>query len=267
MALKKKTKPVDVKTDEEKSPEVNSAPANEAAPTQESEAAEAAQVEVANTETEVEAAVEQASDSTEVSTSAQSTSVATTPGGGNFSDQAAEEGFEGVELGYFSFPSIKLPSDGVFETNGKVVLGKFVDVIVTQSKAKYLIKPAGAIQKDKRVNFSYDVMKEDSGVSLEGNTVPQLKKEWGVDSLEIKKYLEIPAMLVGADHTEELNGEMVMLSVPPSGVQRFSGHLAMLKFTGKGSPKEVVTRCAVGAKVSNNGDDFYPWEFKYLRAA
>jgi len=266
MALQKKSKPVDVKTDDESV--VETQPANEPAPTAESEAIEAEVVSEVAAPIEASAPAETIEQpapttSTEIAEAKTTEVAASHPGGGNFAEQSAEDGFEGVELGFFSFPSIKLPSEGIFETNGGVSLGKEVNVVVTQSKAKYLIKPAGATSKDKRVNFSYDVMKADSGTTLEGNTVPMLKAEWGVDSLEIKKYLEVPAMLVDAEGSEELDGEMVMLSIPPSGVQRFSGHLAMLKFTGKGKPSEVITKCQVGAKITNDSGDFYPWIFKY----
>ena len=259
MSLKKKSTATDVQTDDNKAENTaapldaaptNSEPANEPAPTAESEQAAAGEV----VEDEQVADVE--SDSKEVAAKPTATELAK-PGSGNFVQQAADDGFEGVELGYFSFPTIKMPGEGIFESSTGVNLGKYVDVVITGSKPKYLIKPANAGAKDKRIAFSADAQ-----VSIEGKTLADLKKEWGVDALDIKKYLDVPAKLISSDKSNDLDDQMVMLSVPPSAVQRFSGYLAELSFLGKGKPTQVITRCKVGAKITNDNGDFYPWLFE-----
>lgn len=267
MALKKKTQEVDVKTDE--AAVVNAAaesqPANEAAPTQESEAvAEAAPVNnvvnevvqetVAAAETEL---VTQAAPVNEVAPVTSSGGAMT--GGGGFIQGAADDGFEGLELGYFSFPTIKLPSEGRFESSTGLNLGEYFDVVVTGSKSRYLIKVSGALKTDKRIAFSMDKI-----TTIDGKSLEELKREWEADSLDIKKYLDVPVRVVSCKSAQELEGGMVMLSIPPSGVQRFSGYIAELSFLGKGKPDGVVTRCKVGPKITTDGNGFYPWLFEFI---
>lgn len=266
MALKKKTKPVDVKTDTPAAPveaktepkaapvaetETKAAPVQEAAPVEES-AVETAKEPAAATEEKVrETAI----------TPAQSTAVA--PPASNFAQQAADSGFEGLELGYFSFPTVTLPGEGIFQTSTEVELGKEMEVIIQSSKAKFLIKPKGADNKDPRIAYSYDQM-----TTTDGTTLDALKAEWsedprGCESLEIKKYLDVPAKLIDAMDTTELNGTMVMLSIPPSGLQRFSGYIAELQMLNKGAPNAVITKCKVGNKV-DAANSFYPWMFEFV---
>jgi len=254
--LKKKTKEVEVKTDGEN--KVNAAPVSEAkaAPVNE------VPTQVTEIEAEVEAEVEEVVEEVESTELVEAKAKPTEMASGSFKQQSDEEGMEGLELGYFSFPTVKLPSEGKFETSTGQKLGESFDVVVIASKAKYLIKPEGADAKDKRLNYSYDAL-----TTVDGKTMADLKAEWSCSKLDVKKYLEVPARLIRSSEDTELEGTMVMLSIPPSGVQRFSGYKMELDFLNKGHIKEVVTKCKVGAKVTNAVNDFYPWLFELVGKA
>jgi hypothetical protein len=185
--------------------------------------------------------------------SRQTTAMAAAPvQSGSLEAQLAEEGFEGMSVGYHSFVTIKLPSDGIFATGDDEQVGTEIKVVLLQSKRKYVYNRD---DDDDAVLFSYDQVTTTSGESL-SDALDEWKNE-GAKVTE-KHYLDMQADVLDG----ELEGETVMLSIAPSSVQKLTGYMGKLRRKGL-NPKETVTQLYVMDKVkTKGGKQFYPWGFK-----
>ena len=177
----------------------------------------------------------------------------------NFAQDAADDGFEGLEVGFGSFPMITLPGEAVFIlSEGEVELGKSIKVRIQNSREKLVF----SVKDDDDIKpiYSYD------GVTVAGSAdlVADQTAQWKAEGEDVvtKKYLECTALIDSCD-VEEHNGIMVLLSLPPTAVNKFSGYVAQLRFAGL-SPRDVVTECYVGAKVTGAKKPFYPWAFRKI---
>ena len=81
------------------------------------------------------------------------TAVAEMSKGGKFEDQMADDGFEGLEVGFYSYTTIKLATEGRFETAEGVELGKSLKVQLMESKRKYAYTNS---EDENLAAFSYD---------------------------------------------------------------------------------------------------------------
>ena len=193
----------------------------------------------------------------------------------NVAENAAGQDFGGIELGYGSFPTIKLPGEGVFCDSDDNELGKHIRATLQQSKAVYLYK-----QEDNDsgpVGYSYD------GVNLSAykgdedyKTVAELTEGWRVEGyeVELRKYLEVVAIvceghdeIIGGevpDGLEDLEGEPVIFSIPPSSVKAFSGKIATLGWTQtpiKGTKMDFK----VNKKRKVGTNSYFPWKFSLVK--
>ena len=184
-----------------------------------------------------------------VATKPTSTNMATS--GGSFESEMASEGFEGLEEGFHSYVTVKLAVEGNFQNSEAEDLGKSLKVNLLGSKAKYSYTTS---HDDDVVEFSYDQQ-----TNAKGEDLNPILDEWIAEGGEVstKKYLDVMAEVVEGD----LDGEVVMLSVSPSGVQKFTGY--MRKVMRKGlNPEQIVTEIYVGNKVTTVKKPFYPWAFR-----
>jgi hypothetical protein len=178
----------------------------------------------------------------------------TTPAGGHKSLEVelAEDGFEGMEVGYRSYITIKLPAEGIFTTSEEEEIGKSLLVTLQMSKRKYVYNRD---DDDEQALFSYDQILTTTGESLE-DALDVWKAE-GATVTE-KHYLDVLADVQDGD----LEGESVMLSVPPASVQKLTGHMGKMRRKGL-NPREVITEIYVMDKVkTKTGKVFYPWGFR-----
>ena len=83
---------------------------------------------------------------------------------GSLEQELIANGFEGLEAGYHSFLSIKLPSDGIFCTSEEDQIGKSIQVRLLGSKQKFVYNRS---DDDEAVLFSYDRTTTTTGESLE----------------------------------------------------------------------------------------------------
>lgn len=187
---------------------------------------------------------------------------------------AADDGFEGLELGFGSFPIITLPSEGVFNDSDDNELGKHIRAEIQQSQASYLYKQEGV--NDGPVAYSYDRINLTSATEDGDTTVADLKARWveeGYD-MEEKKYLEVIAT-IAEDHEEvidgevpegleDLEGEPVMFRIPPASLKAFSGKVATLQMAGK-PVKGAVMDFMVGKKRTNGANKYFPWKFRLVK--
>lgn len=184
----------------------------------------------------------------------------------NAEQELAEEGMEGLTIGGLSFEQIRLPGEGQFLIGqDDVELGKSFECVIQQSRARYIVKQSD--DKDAEMYYSY----HPQGLTdSEGMDATEKLKEWkeeGYDTPVIKKYLEVMAIFIDEDedgNPGERDRAMVMLSLSPTAVQRFSGFIYQMKTMKGMRQNEFVTRCEVGKKVKgSNGENFFPWTFKF----
>jgi hypothetical protein len=177
---------------------------------------------------------------------------------GGATQALAESGFEGLEFGFGAFPIITLQNTGQFESSEGGVLGSSFNVILLGSKTKWICKND---QKGPAEDFFYSFDREtalsgeDAQPIIDGWRQRGWKHEW-------KKYLDVQAQLVTDD---EDNGALVMLSIPPTSINRFSGYVATIMGRYQQDITQVVTRCELGEKVTRVKYPFHPWAFSKLR--
>lgn len=195
-----------------------------------------------------------------VSTTATAPMVCTTATA-SFAEQAAEQGFEDVEIeGFGAFPIIVLGSDGKFECDDEDWGDEGFVGQLQKTKAVYLCK-----QKDVEnspVAYTYDKVNLNSAVE-EATTVDELRQLWAEEgeTLEIKKYLEVLVEIVG-DH--EYEGQFFIVKLPPASSQAFNGQLfiASRKY---GIPlNQVKMFFGVGARRTHGKNKYYPWKFRLV---
>ena len=174
---------------------------------------------------------------------------------GKFESDMADDGFGGLEVGFYSFTVVKLATEGRFEDADDNDLGKSLFVNLMESKRKWAYNNS---EDENVAEFSYDRL-----TNAKGELLAPILKEWedlGGKVTE-KKYLDVTCNVVAGD----LEGEVLILSVSPSGVQKFTGHMGKLTYANK-NPREVVTEVYVGPKVTSVPKPFYPWAFRLAKA-
>jgi len=176
--------------------------------------------------------------------------------GGSVIDSLEEDGFDGLEFGFGAFPMVTLQNTGIFELSDGGPLGQDFYCIILGSKAKWIVKND---QKGPLEDFAYtfDKIHTTSGGLIEDKTAEWAAKGWGH---EMKKYLDVQAQLVTQD---QHNGELVLLSIPPTSVNKFSGYLATVQGRYAKRVKNVITRCHLGDRVTKVKYPFHPWAFTY----
>ena len=130
---------------------------------------------------------------------------------GDVVQQLEQAGFIGLELGFGSFPTVRLQGES-FSTSDGGSLGQTFACIIHSARPKYLLKCADVQNADEFV-YSYDRKTTTGGKSID--QLVNIWKEKGWDSPVWKDYLDVTAQLVGVEQREL--GEVVMLSIPNSG--------------------------------------------------
>lgn len=194
------------------------------------------------------------------------TAVATTSAAGGMTINAPIAGFEDVDddIGYGSFPVLKLDGKD-FMCEGETF--ETVDVVLLEQHNKFLYKARQGTQDEEvPVAYSYD-----ERTTVTGRPLTELFDEWrAAGEMEegaspiVAKYKEVVAEVRNTGTA--LDGELVLLSVPPASRSRLAGYikkLAMKRMT----PQSVVTRCQPGNKVVRGKTSFYPWDFKLVGPA
>lgn len=189
---------------------------------------------------------------------------------GNFTAAMAEQGFEGLKLDGFSFPTIVLPGEGFFQLSEdeESNLGKAFVFTPESSRSRYIVKESD--DKDAEHFMSYSA---DGSTKTDGTDSTAILRQWDADSGEenyrpvIKHYLDLVATVIEADpssdQAQDLVGETVMISIPPTSISRLSGAMARgMKKYGEIGTFDI--EASVGRKVKTDGGGFYPWVFKLV---
>ena len=167
-----------------------------------------------------------------------------------------QEGFEGLEYGFGSFPMITLQNDGTFQSSEGGSLGSEFYCNILGSTPKWIYKND---QKGPAEDFFYTFDRE---FNMQGEPIDAILAGWKQKGweYETKKYLDVQAQLVT---TDEDNGTLVLLSIPPTSINKFSGYLASISGRYNKRIAEVVTRVHLGDKVTKVKYPFHPWGFSY----
>lgn len=173
----------------------------------------------------------------------------------------ADMGFEGLSFGHGAFPQIVL-TDGEFEcSTDQVKLGKQFSATMSTSRSKHIYKNVGAKREEEDFFYSYDKEFATDGTPVAVYIQAWKDKGW---DYEVKTYLDVTAQITNCPATPTYNGKLVLLSIPPASLPRFSGHIATMQAFGK-DPREVPTVVSVGPKVTKAVQPFYPWQFDQPR--
>lgn len=176
-----------------------------------------------------------------------------------FSERMSEQGLSGLEIGFGSFPIIRLMNDGIFADSEENEMGTEFSCKLLNTRPSYLYKQKN--NSDSDVYYSYDAETLTTTTDGGSSTVAELKAEWTEDGwdLERKDYLEV--VIIMEDEESEYNDEMFILSVPPSSRRKLAGVIAGLEFKGL-DPKNTIIKCAAGKKRKSGSNTYYPWAFK-----
>jgi hypothetical protein len=176
--------------------------------------------------------------------------------GGGVASELEQQGFEGLEYGFGSFPMITLQNDGTYQSSDGGSLGSDFYCCILGSKPKWIYKND---QKGPAEDFFYTFDRE---FSNGGEPVQDILEGWRQRGWahEVKKYLDVQAQLVSND---EDNGELVLLSIPPTSIAKFSGYLATVAGRHHRQVNEVITHVTLGDKVTKVKYPFHPWAFSY----
>lgn len=181
--------------------------------------------------------------------------------GDEFSARMRDQGYAGMELGFGSFPIIKLANEGSFIDSDENEIGKSFECQLLQTRPSYLYKQQD--NNDSPVAYSYDGINLTSVTDQGSSTVEELKAEWSLDgwTLERKEYLEGVVVMKG---DSEFADEMFLISVAPNSRRKLAGVLAGAEFRGE-NPKDLALVCSVGAKRKHGSNTYFPWAFKIRR--
>lgn len=176
--------------------------------------------------------------------------------------QLAEEGAEGLEIDWTSFPTIVLDK-GEFCTSDETELGveKF-QVSIRSTRKKYAVRSKHEDEEDAEIAYCYNL----SDITTEGtqayDKVKQWKEEEGV-GYEIKEYLDAICVILD-DTLADLIGPLAILQIPPASRGKLSGHLQGTKMITELALGSWITEVSRGNKVTKSKHSFYPWAFKYI---
>jgi len=176
-------------------------------------------------------------------------------GPGGIAQALVNEGFEGLEMGFGSFPVVRL-QESTFSTSDGDNLGNTFVCILHGSRKKWLCKCEDSNDAEEFI-YSYDQ------VNTTGNRlVTDVLSEWaakGWTSPVWKQYTDVTAQMV--DLTNRELGGVVILSIPHTSNSRLSGYITTLCVKGRHS-NQVITQVYPGQRVTSGKFPFHPWAFK-----
>lgn len=176
----------------------------------------------------------------------------------NVINELAEAGFEGLEINFTSFDTVTLEKASFACSSGKAIKEDF-EVQIQKTRNKYLIVSTHPEEDDREAMYSYNPR-----AATEEPAVMERIKAWHDEDgvgFEVKKYIEALVIMEDDKATGELNGEMMLLQVPPSSIGKMSGHIVQNRLKGVGEPNQYTTVVGVGPKLGEGKKTYYPWTF------
>lgn len=181
-----------------------------------------------------------------------------------FVKNQAESGYEGMELTSFSFDRIKLHEGKFLIGSSETDIGESFEAVVLSTRNLYVVRQSD--DNDAKSFYSYDPK---GATHTDGSSSEETLAEWadegyGVEGapLDIRGYMEAMALLVNRD--DELDQNMVSLSIPPASKPRMAGMAFQASSRLKCELNGAVLRFEVGAKVGDGKKAFRPWVMKLV---
>lgn len=171
-----------------------------------------------------------------------------------------DQGFEGLAIDFTSYKNISLKTSGTFQDADDVDYGKEFTCRLQGSKKRWVYRGAPVLDNRRDVLFTYDDIASQNGVLVADKIA-----EWTAQGKQIEKKLYLEALVEMIAPGTAYDGDFAILSVAPTSVGRFSGHVAKCAALGGGVPSNVVTRVVVGAKITGGVASWFPWNFEVVK--
>jgi hypothetical protein len=175
---------------------------------------------------------------------------------------SAQFGDDVLEFDFTSFPILKLEKRN-FELSNDERVGEEIKVVLSTIKAKYLFQSAHEDPKKREVVYSYDKLAHQRDPDIM-DVIKKWKDEEQVD-FTIKKYLEVIAVMVDDDRDHKMDGQIIMMQIPPKSVAKISGYVTSQEAGGR-TMGSYITIVSAGKEVGHGQTAFFPWEFKFDRS-
>lgn len=192
----------------------------------------------------------------------QETAVAAAAPRGNVVNVLADAGFSGLQIDWTSFPTIVLDGGEFGTSDGHPLNPPNAEfhVRLQQSRKRYVYRTNVENDDDAELAYSYDP----SEISNPESEVAKKMAAWTDEGLtwSVKEYIEVVA-IVEDEGLPTLNGQMVLLQIPPTSTGRFSGYLTANAMAKGLQPSQYLTRVFRGEKVVKAKKPFFPWAFGY----
>jgi len=180
--------------------------------------------------------------------------------GNNSMAELADQGYEGLEFDWTSYPTISLQNEGFFVDNEGGKYGNEFDarVLTTKKRIVYRADPYNDPKRD--LVFTYDDEYSQTGVLIADKL-----KEWEGQGKTVarKEYLEAVVELVDPEGPND--GDFRIVSISPTSKGRFTGAMAVAKMRNGGVIYNSIIRFKVGVKVTKVANPFYPFAFEVLK--
>ncbi len=176
----------------------------------------------------------------------------------NVMTELADSGFEGLEINFTSFDTVTLEKSAFACSSGKKIKEDF-EVQIQKTRNKFLITSLHPADDDREAIYSYNKHADTEEPEVVAR-IKAWKDEDGV-GYAVKTYIEAIVIMEDDKATGELNGEMMLLQIPPASIGKLSGHIVQQRLKGNGEPNAYTTVVSVGPKVGDGQKAFYPWVF------
>lgn len=168
--------------------------------------------------------------------------------------------FSDLDLGYGSFPTIKL-DNGIFtDTDGNNLGREFTCVLTSRVETQYIYRalsqtPQGPKVLNNKVDlaFTFDHQTTTRGVDLGTWQAERIAEG---KTIEIATQKQALVVMVGGEFDQSFR----ILQIPQQSIPRLDGHRAVLRAYRKEG--KAITTVLVGAPIKNAFGSFTPWQFK-----
>ena len=193
-----------------------------------------------------------------------STALASAMSVGTAMQDAANAGFEGLELEWNSFPIIIL-KNGQFTSRDGIKLGQEFSFKLVQTSKVVIFKNGGTEDEEDFV-YSYPPDGKSPStctITTAGEQLESVFAKWrsqGFTNHVAKSYLSAAAEIT----TGDMEGEIASLSIPPSSVGRFSSlpiRIRRAGYAGQEGFYEAVITATVGDEITKGRTSYNPWLF------
>ena len=175
----------------------------------------------------------------------------------------AGSGFEGLEINFTSFETIVLEKSAFTCAQSERKIKEDFVVTIQSTRNKYLFSSMHEKADDREAVYSYNVNADTQDKEVM-DKIAAWKEQDQVGYVK-KTYIEAVAIVENDKANGDLNGEMVILQIPPASIGKLSGFLAQQRLKGRGLPNAYSTVVGVGGKIGDGQTAFYPWIFSEFK--